>query len=438
MALKLFTASGDNYKYRVWKIQIAAQYAGVNVDVVDSSRKEFKGLTPINKTPVLATPNGPIFESNAILRYIARLRGDVALYGDSNQEAALVDQWVDFSLNELEPVRHIWLLPVQGILQFNGKAYGEARKEVGDALAVLNTHLRHNTFLVGTHVTIADIAVASVLVEPYREIFDANFRKPFEAVNRWFNTIVNQNEVSRVVGKVEFAKQEKRAPKPAKPEGEQKEQGQQQQQQQQQKQQHQQKQQQSKQQQPKQEAKKEAKEHDDGGDEEAPKPKAKSPLDLLPPSTMNLDSEKKSLFSQRPFNPDFFKTFWNNFDAQGYSIYFSTYNYNQENRVYFMTCNLVGGFLQRCDDVRRYALGTMVIAGKDEEEPPFDVYGVWIFRGSNVPQEMKDNPDSEYYTFTKLDSSKPADRQQVETFFVADNVPTAKGDLKVLERRYFK
>jgi len=213
MALKLFTSAEDNYKYRGWKIQIAAQYAGVNVDVVDSGSKEFKNLSPVGKTPVLSTPNGPIFESNAILRYIARLRGDSGLYGDSFQEAALVDQWLDFSLNELEPVRHIWLLPVQGILQFNGKAYGEARKEVADALAVLNSHLRHNTFLVGTHVTAADIAVASALIEPYREVFDNNFRKPFEAVNRWFQTIVAQKAVAGVVGKFDLAKQEKKSTK---------------------------------------------------------------------------------------------------------------------------------------------------------------------------------------------------------------------------------
>jgi elongation factor 1-gamma len=428
MALKLFTVSSDNYKYRVWKIQAAAAYAGVNVDVVDSSSKEFKGLSPIGKTPVLSTPNGPIFESNAILRYVARLRGDSGLYGDSFQEAALVDQWIDFSLNELEPVRHIWLLPVQGVLQFIGKAYSEARKEVADALAVLNSHLRHNTFLVGTHVTIADLAVASALVEPYRDLFDANFRKPFEAVNRWFNTIVNQKEVAGVVGKVEFAKQEKRAPKPAapaKPQGGEEKKPQQQQQ---------------KQQKPKQE-KPQVKEEkgDDDGDAEAPKPKVKNVLDLLPASTMSLDAEKKHLFSQRPWNPEFFKTFWTNFDPKGYSIYFANYNYNHENRVYFMTCNLIGGFLQRCDDVRRYGLGVMVLAGNDEDAPPFEVSGVWVFRGDNVPQEMKDNPDSEYYTFTKLDPSKPADRQKVETLFFSDDVPASKGgNLKVLERRFFK
>jgi len=454
--MKLFTSAADNYKYRVWKVQIAAQYAGINVDVVDSSSKEFKGLSTLGKTPVLNTPNGPIFESNAILRYISRLRGDAGLYGDSFQEAALVDQWIDFSLNELEPSRHIWLFPVQGILQFNGKAYGEARKEVADALAVLNSHLRHHTYLVGTHVTAADIAVASALVEPYREIFDNNFRKPFEAVNRWFQTIVNQKEVAGVVGRVELAKQEKRAPKPAKPEGEQKGQGGQQGgqqgqqggqqkekggqqkekggQQQQQQQQKQQKQQSQKQEKPQ----KEAKDEGDLGDDEPPKPKAKNPLDLLPASTMILDAEKKLFFNQRPFNPEFFKTFWDHFDSKGFSIFYQSYNYNADNKVYWMTGNLIGGFIQRSDDVRRYAFGAMVIAGKDEEEPPFEVYGVWVFRGQGIPQEVKDNPDSEYYTWTKLDPSKPADRTKVETFFTAGNVPASKGDAVVLDRRYFK
>jgi len=48
------------------------------------------------------------------------------------------------------------------------------------------------------------------LIEPYRDLFDTNFRKEFLSVNRWFNTVVNQKETQGVVGKVEFAKQEKK------------------------------------------------------------------------------------------------------------------------------------------------------------------------------------------------------------------------------------
>eukprot|EP00456_Euglypha_rotunda_P050563 TRINITY_DN406_c0_g1_i6.p1 TRINITY_DN406_c0_g1~~TRINITY_DN406_c0_g1_i6.p1 ORF type:complete len:154 (+),score=24.69 TRINITY_DN406_c0_g1_i6:114-575(+) len=153
---------------------------------------------------------------------------------------------------------------------------------------------------------------------------------------------------------------------------------------------------------------------------------------------MNLDANKKILFSQRPYNPEFFKDFWPNFDAQGYSIFFQNYNYNSENRVYFMTCNLMGGFLQRCDEIRKYALGVLLLAGNSEDAPPFEVSGVWIFRGPEVPQGMKDNPDSEYYTFTKLDSNNKEHRAKVESWFFADQVQTGSGKLKVLERRFFK
>jgi len=116
------------------------------------------------------------------------------------------------------------------------------------------------------------------------------------------------------------------------------------------------------------------------------------------------------------------------------------YNYNAENKVYFMTCNLLGGYLQRSDDARKYALGVMVLSGKNEDTPPYEVSACWIFRGQEVPQELKDNPDTEYYTFTKLNSKSEADRKRVETWFFSEKVPSlsGSGDLEVLDRRFFK
>jgi len=155
---------------------------------------------------------------------------------------------------------------------------------------------------------------------------------------------------------------------------------------------------------------------------------------------MHLDTIKKLLFSQRPYYSGFFKEFWPQFDAQGYSIYFANYIYNDENKVYFKSCNLLTGFLQRCDDVRKYALGVMVLAGEnDEDSPPLELSGVFFFRGAQVPQLMHDNPDSECYTFTKLDPKKQEDREKVETYFFGEEVPSKKsGGLKVLERRFLK
>ena len=122
-----------------------------------------------------------------------------------------------------------------------------------------------------------------------------------------------------------------------------------------------------------------------GGDEEeeAPKPKAKGPFDDLPPSPMNLDHWKRTYSNSRTDYYKSMESFWNEqFDKvrsytclcygvmspvacvalhpfvpsccfvvaqSGYSIWFARYKHNDENTVDWLTSNLVGGFLQRCE-----------------------------------------------------------------------------------------
>jgi len=446
MALAIYSSPGD---YRVARAQILAAYAGLDLEIRDSNAPEFKDLSPTGKTPLLVSPTGPIFGGNAIARYLSRLRADCGLYGTSFHNTALVDQWVDFSAHELEPACLIWLLPVKGVMAFNGKSYIEAKKDVENALTVLNNHLLHETYLVGDRISLADIAVSTALVEMYREVFDPKFRERFGNVNRWFETLVNQKPFQEVLGKVDFAKMEKRAGK----QGDEKQQGGKQQQQggkqqqqggkQQQQQGGKQQQQGGKQQQQQgKQAQQKGKAEAEPADEEpapAPKEKKQNPLDALPKSDMILDVVKKSFFASKPYNPTFFSTFWDQFDAAGYCLYEQLYNYNHENTVYFMTCNQIGGFLQRSDAVRKYGMGVLTIIGIDEDTGPFEVQGAWIFRGPEVPQEMKDNPDAEYYTWRKFDPKNPKDRKRFEAHFCADKLAATNGkELAVLERRYFK
>jgi elongation factor 1-gamma len=50
---------------------------------------------------VLETPSGSIFESNAIARYVARIRSDTGLVGASFFESGLVDSWIDFCSHDV-------------------------------------------------------------------------------------------------------------------------------------------------------------------------------------------------------------------------------------------------------------------------------------------------------------------------------------------------
>lgn len=395
--------------YRAQKAQIAAQYCGVELELpsfklgVDNKTPEFGVKAPLRKVPVLDTPQGPVWESHAIARYIARLRPDKQLLGSSFYEQALVDQWIDFSTTELEPARALWLYPILGYMEFNQQAYQAAKKDTASSLRCLNDHLLKHTFLVGNQITLADIVVCTALVEMYKQVFSPGFVKNYGNVTRWFNTCINQPEFASVLGKVVFATKETQAPKPKKDKskgGSKK-------------------------------GKKGSKK-DKKQPKQEKKEKKKKPVHWsknLAKSSMSLDATKKLFFNKRPINKNFFEEFWSTMDNQGYSFWLQNYNYNAENKIYFQAQNLLGGYLQRAESCRKYAFGCFMLAGTNEETPPYNACGCWLFRGTEMLPEMKDHVSSEYYTWTKI-----TDKALIKQMFMADKVP----DGNVLDRRYFK
>jgi elongation factor 1-gamma len=207
--------------YRVHKAQIAAAYCGVELKEpgfnfgVDNLKPEFLAKSPMGKVPVLETPSGAIFESNAIARYIAGFRADKGLLGDNYYDSALVAQWVDFSANEVENPRAVFVYPPQNIMKFNQHVHDAAVEDMNTCLSVLNNHLLKNQFMVGNHVTLADITLVCALNELYQKYFSPSLMAKFGNVTRWFNLCINQPEFIQVLGKVVLNKVEA-APTPAK------------------------------------------------------------------------------------------------------------------------------------------------------------------------------------------------------------------------------
>jgi len=412
MAFKIYSYPNN---YRVWKGLIAAQYCEVDIELppftlgVDNKTDTFKAKAPLQKVPVLDTPDGPIWESNAIARYISRLRPDKHLLGHSFYEQGLVDQWVDFSTTELEPARALWLYPILGYMEFNQQAYQAAKKDTTNALSILNMHLLTHTYLVGNQVTLADICICASLVKLYEQVFAPKYISQFPNVTRWFNTCINQPQFASVVGKIVFATKEVQAPKPKKEKG-------------------------------KKGSKKGSKKGKKGSNKDkkkeqpkqAKKEKKKKPQHwskLLPETTMNLDATKKLFFKQRPINENFFEEFWPIFDDKGYCFYTMEYNYNAENTILFQAQNLLGGYLQRAESCRKFTFGCIMLCAESEEKPPFKACGIWLFRGIDMIPEMKSHVSAEYYTWKKTE-----DRDLIKKLFMDEVVPNGK----VIDRRYFK
>ncbi|EKF30475.1 elongation factor 1-gamma (EF-1-gamma), putative [Trypanosoma cruzi marinkellei] len=154
MVLSLIGPLDDPHVHRVL---LVAAYAGTRLKVVpvtigkeNETESYRRNCHPLGRVPVLKSDEGYLFETNAIIRYLARterlygLDGSerhpspqhlvpYILYGKSVQEAAEVDAWLDFVVTELDP--HI--LPLIAMEKEEKTPKGNPKGEAVGAKAVL-------------------------------------------------------------------------------------------------------------------------------------------------------------------------------------------------------------------------------------------------------------------------------------------------------------
>jgi glutathione S-transferase len=164
--------------------------------------------------PVLETDEGCIFSTNAIARYVARMRRDTGVYGQTFIESGAIDGWVEFCQHELEVPLCVWVYPKLGIFEEVPRATEQAKVDVAKAMTILDKHLESNTFMVGHQVTLADITIACSLMDGFVHVMDKAFRDKFPNLVRWFQTCMAQPQFQKVLGTVTMLG-DKGAAKPA-------------------------------------------------------------------------------------------------------------------------------------------------------------------------------------------------------------------------------
>ena len=189
--------------FRVERVLIAARLAGVAVayEPADVAACE-AAIGPSARSLVLLTPQGPLTQSNSVLRYIASLAPAAQLYGATEFDEALVDQWIEFAALELE-VLVVALVPEDGS---GASPLSEGlRDSVDRALGVLNAALARRTFVVGERLTIADVALATTCRVLFTKLISSAQRQAAPHVLRWFLTCANQPAFLAEMGAVELA-----------------------------------------------------------------------------------------------------------------------------------------------------------------------------------------------------------------------------------------
>lgn len=330
----------------------------------------------------LITSEGSVLcDGLSALRYFARMRPDVCLYGRSFDEMAVVDSWLQYIESNVTIPLVIW--------KESGCYDEKIKSDVMSSLTKkIEAHLLTHTFLAGERLTIADINLALGLNQALS--VDKDLIKGFSSTQRWLNTIVAQNVIKKHLGGSGGIKKETNAapvqPKTPKKESASKEQS-------------------------------AADIEDEIAAEEKARAKKANPLDSLPPSPFILDAWKREYSNTKDLMGVAMPWFWEHFDNEGWSLWYMRYDKMEgENTVGFTTANMLGGFLQRLDaNFRKYSFAVINVVGENGD---FDIQGIWLLRGHKIPFELKDHPSFEYNTFRKLDAK--SDKALIEEYWCND------------------
>lgn len=197
MSLTLWgRASSANVQKVLWALEELAQPyerrdAGGKYGVTDTDA--FSAMNPNRRVPVLQDGDFALWESQAILRYLARRAG--RLYPTKPQAQAKADQWLAYTDTTLQPpfVALFWQLVRLPASARSVAAQETARAELAGALAVLDRHLREHTWLTGEAFGIADIAAGTLMHRV--QVLDL-MPQGLEGVERWAGSLASRQGYS--------------------------------------------------------------------------------------------------------------------------------------------------------------------------------------------------------------------------------------------------
>jgi len=355
----------------------------------------------------------PAFESSAgclnDTMAIASFVGGSDLRGSDEFTRATITQYTNMAETLLFPAACQVLYPCWGLMPNNKNVVNKGHASIKSFMTVLDKHLLDRTYLVGECVTLADLTMAVYMRDLYAMIFDEAARGQYVNVTRWFTTIMNQDEVLRILGPpymcVKVAqfdaklfqqnnpKPQKNAPK---------------------------KDQAPKKQTPK---KEEAKKEEPKPAAEAPKKERKAPFSNLPPPKLSMDQFKRHYWNDE--TPVIMKYFDDSFVDGEWSVWKVEYKYQNELKRTTTTNNLIKGMFQRLESMKKYAFGLMYVFGDAGDQC---LAGIWLGRGGENFFYEDDNwtIDIENFNCTKMDMNKP-DEKALWTKFIAGEIDDWEG-----------
>ena len=366
----------------------------IDADLEDTKKRNtYAQKTPTTTLPFLETKNGNISESISIEIFLAK-KHKPEILGSNAFEHAKINQWIEFANCEIQNCAKELIYPIFKGKKPENKGNENEDKKFKKYLSLLEKEFKKgNKFIMGNKLTLADIVLFRYLRFFFMFYLTEKIRNSLcPKLTLWFENIMNTQEAIEAYGRTLLCKKQLK-PLDIKIEKN------------------------KNKNEPKKEIKKE------------------NPLDFLPPSKFDLDNFKKD-FCENSNKKEVMEKFWKDFDPKGYSLWLIEYqNLESEGKKLFRMKNSKNFFLERFDDdFKRYSFGVHGVYGNNNE---FKVKGLWMWRGEDIPEEIKENEYFNYLNIKKLDCKNDKDKKLVEEYWTKCNKGDKVDERKVEEISYF-
>ncbi|MCA9409453.1 MAG: glutathione S-transferase family protein [Candidatus Omnitrophica bacterium] len=155
------------------KVRLAANYMNLDYEYVrvsirdgENKKEDFLKLHPAGKIPVIDDEGFVLFESNAIVKYLAT-KHEADCYSKQLREQAIIDQWIDFiSLHINMAMNRVVFNQLFAPLAkkvVDERSLQDGLNFLDKFLPIMEQQLQENEFVCGSTFSIADIVLLAAL-----------------------------------------------------------------------------------------------------------------------------------------------------------------------------------------------------------------------------------------------------------------------------------
>jgi glutathione S-transferase len=159
------SANVQKVRWLLAEIGLAYEHIPLGGKYGGNSDPSYLAMNPNGLVPTLRDGELVLWESHAILRYLAAAYAAGSLWPESLSARAVVDQWTDWTATTFQPawIAAFWQIVRTPAAQHDAAAIAKSLAATDRCLAIMDARLAVSAYLGGDNLTYADVAAGAAM-----------------------------------------------------------------------------------------------------------------------------------------------------------------------------------------------------------------------------------------------------------------------------------